>query len=310
MTNTQHIALLQGGWSSERDVSLASGKAVHAALDALGYRVSAIDVQPDIGKVLTDLKPDCVFNALHGKFGEDGCIQGLLEILDTPYTHSGVLASGLAMHKVRAKSLFAANGLRCAEGGVFSIGTIITNPPLIMPFVVKPISDGSSVNVSVIHDVDDLAHLAGIDPAMMMLVERYIPGREIQVAVLDGKALGAIEIRPQAEFYDYESKYTMGKAEHIMPAPLDDDDYNLVLSYAEQAHNALGCRGLTRSDFRYDTASIGQNLFYLLETNTQPGMTELSLAPEIAAYHGISFTDLVQHLVQHATTDMRAGVKG
>ncbi len=300
---TKHVALLKGGWSSERDVSLSSGAAVENALNTLGYQVTVVDVAKDVGKVLTELQPDIVFNALHGRYGEDGTIQGLLELLDIPYTHSGVLASALAMHKVRAKAIFKSVGLRCPEGGVYTIRQILNHEAISLPIVVKPIADGSSVNVCIIHDEDDFSQLSGLADDMEMLVETYIPGHEIQVAVLDGKALGAIEIRPKNGFYDYEAKYTIGKAEHIMPAPLGESDYEHVLSLAEKAHASLGCRGLTRSDFRYDNTSIGQNLFYLLELNTQPGMTELSLAPEIAAHHGISFIDLIKHLVEHASTD-------
>ncbi len=300
---TKHVALLKGGWSSERDVSLSSGAAIERALETLGYDTTVIDVQPDIGKVLTELKPDIAVNALHGQFGEDGAIQGLLELLQIPYTHSGVLASALAMHKVRSKAMFRAHHIRCPDGGVYTTRTIIDDPPFPMPFVVKPQADGSSVNVFIVQEKADLKPLESLPEETEMLVEPYIPGREIQVAVLDGKALGAIEIRPLNAFYDYEAKYTVGKAEHLMPAPIPDDDYREVLRIAEQAHKALGCRGLTRADFRYNDTTIGQNLFYILEVNTQPGMTELSLAPEIAAHHGITFTDLVQHMVEHATTD-------
>ena len=300
------VALLKGGWSSEREVSLSSGAAAEKALKLLGYDVLAIDVGSDIGKVLTELKPDIVFNALHGQYGEDGTIQGLLELLGTPYTHSGVLASALAMHKARAKAVFRSAGLRCPDGGVFTIGEILEHPPVAMPFVVKPVADGSSVNVFLIFEESDLSGMHSLPPELSMLVEPYIPGREIQVAVLDGKAIGAIEIRTKSKFYDYEAKYTVGKAEHLMPAPLPDADYAEVLRLAERAHAALGCRGLTRSDFRYDDTGIGQSLFYLLETNTQPGMTELSLAPEIALHHGITFVDLIRHLVEHATTDAAA----
>ncbi len=297
------VALLKGGWSSEREVSLSSGAAAEKALKFLGYEVVAIDVAPDIGKVLTELKPDIVFNALHGQYGEDGTIQGLLELLGIPYTHSGVLASALAMHKARAKAVFRASGLRCPEGGVFTVADILDHSPVPKPFVVKPVADGSSVNVFLIFEESDLDAMRSLPPALSMLVEPYIPGREIQVAVLDGKAIGAIEIRTKSKFYDYEAKYTVGKAEHLMPAPLPEADYAEVLRLAERAHTALGCRGLTRSDFRYDDTGIGQSLFYLLETNTQPGMTELSLAPEIALHHGITFADLIRHLVEHATTD-------
>ena len=303
----KHIALLYGGWSNEREVSLKSGAAVERALQELGYQITKIDIKPDIGKVLTELKPDVVFNALHGRYGEDGTIQGLLELLQIPYTHSGVLASSLAMNKVRTKAMLRANNIRTPEGGVYSVAEILANPTLSMPFIVKPPADGSSVNVFLVNDANDLEILQSLEPNQLMLVEPYIAGREIQVAVLDGKALGAIEIRPvKGKFYDYEAKYTAGMAEHIMPAPLTDTDYQEVLRLAERVHVALGCRGLTRTDFRYDDTGIGQNMFYALEINTQPGMTELSLSPEIAAYAGISFTELVQQLVQLATTDAEA----
>ena len=301
-----HVALLKGGWSSEREVSLNSGAAVEAALKSLGYHVTVIDVTRDIGKILTELKPDVVFNALHGQYGEDGAIQGLLELLDIPYTHSGVLASSVAMHKVRAKDIFKAAGIKCPEGGVYTVSQIKKTLSIPFPFVVKPIADGSSVNVVIVKGAQDISKLDNMPQDEHMLVERYIPGREIQVAVLDGKALGAIEITPLNEFYDYEAKYHEGKAKHLMPAPLDEEDYNEVLHLAEKAHHVLGCRGLTRSDFRYDTVTIGENMFYLLEINTQPGMTELSLAPEIAAYRNIDFTTLVDRLVKTAQTDYSA----
>lgn len=300
---SEHIALLKGGWSSEREVSLASGLAVEQALIQLGYPYSVIDVQPDIGKILTELKPTKVFNALHGKYGEDGSIQGVLELLGIPYTHSGVLASAMAMDKVCSKAMFRHYGIRTPDGGVFTIGEIKNKSPFPYPFVVKPPADGSSVNVFLIFEEYDLRSLACVPDDTLMLVEPYIPGREIQVAVLNGKALGAIEIRPKNKFYDYEAKYTAGKADHMMPAPIPAEDYLEVLRLAERAHNALGCRGLTRSDFRYDDQTIGRDMFYILEINTQPGMTQFSLAPEIAAHHGISFTDLVKHLLDHATTD-------
>jgi D-alanine-D-alanine ligase len=303
----KHIALLYGGWSNEREVSLKSGAAVERALQELGYQITKIDIKPDIGKVLTELKPDVIFNALHGRYGEDGTIQGLLELLQIPYTHSGVLASSLAMNKVRTKAMLRANNIRTPEGGVYSVAEILANPTLSMPFIVKPPADGSSVNVFLVNDANDLEILQSLEPNQLMLVEPYIAGREIQVAVLDGKALGAIEIRPvKGKFYDYEAKYTAGMAEHIMPAPIAEADYQESLRLAERVHVALGCRGLTRTDFRYDDTGIGQNMFYALEINTQPGMTELSLSPEIAAYAGISFTELVEQMVQLATTDAEA----
>jgi D-alanine-D-alanine ligase len=297
----QHIAVLMGGWSAEREVSLASGRAVGAALSALGYKVTAIDVQPNLAEQLAGVKPDIVFNALHGRFGEDGCVQGVLEILKIPYTHSGLLASALAMDKPMAKIVFAAAGLKVAEGRVVHKSDVIGKDILPRPYVVKPINEGSSVGVKIILEnenffFDEISWPYGDE----VLVETYVPGREIQVAVLDGKALGAIEIRPRGRFYDYEAKYTDGKAEHVMPAPLPDDVYKNVCAMAVTAHNVLGCRGLTRSDFRYDDTKGTPGVFYILELNSQPGMTPLSLSPEIANHAGIGFNQLVETLVKGA----------
>lgn len=302
-----HVAVLKGGLSEERDVSLSSGAAVEKALQSLGYRVSAVDVGHDVANMLQSLKPDICFNALHGRYGEDGAMQGVLEILGIPYTHSGVLASALAMDKPMAKQIFAAHGLRCAAGIVVSKEAMFAQDPMPRPYVVKPLNEGSSVGVTIVMEGDDF-HFEETNwhYGDVVLVERYIAGREIQVAVLNGKALGAIEIRPRGKFYDYTAKYTDGMAEHLMPAPLPKMRYEEVCQLAERAHAALGCRGLTRSDFRfYDSlvAPGGDDQFYLLETNTQPGMTPLSLAPEIAAYAGISFEGLVKALVETAQLD-------
>ncbi len=292
---TKHIAVLMGGWSAEREVSLTSGKAVANACEELGYKVTPIDVQPDISAKLSALKPDIAFNALHGRFGEDGCIQGVLEVLGIPYTHSGVLASALAMDKPMAKNVFAAVGIPIAEGRVATKKEVIEEKVVPRPYVVKPINEGSSVGVTIIHENENFF----FDEASWkfgdtVLVERYIPGREIQVAVLDDVVLGAIEIRPKGRFYDYEAKYTDGKALHLMPAPIEKSAYEHVCALALKAHVALGCRGLTRTDFRYDEQN---DAFYILEVNTQPGMTPLSLSPEIAAHAGISFHELVRHLI-------------
>jgi D-alanine-D-alanine ligase len=302
-----HIAVLKGGLSEERDVSLASGAAVEVALKALGHQVSAIDVARDVALQLKEIKPDLCFNALHGRYGEDGAIQGLLEFLGIPYTHSGVLASALAMDKPMAKTVFAAAGLRCAEGMVVSKTDMLRAEPMARPYVVKPLNEGSSVGVTIVTDDEDFTfEESNWHFGEAVLVERYIPGREIQVAVLDGKALGAIEVKPQGKFYDYKAKYTDGMAEHVMPAKLDKARYDEVCSLAERAHLALHCRGLSRADFRfYDVQQVagGDDQFYLLEINTQPGMTPLSLAPEIAAHAGISFAQLVEKLVLTARTD-------
>lgn len=297
-THSKHIAVLMGGWSAEREVSLRSGTDVAKALSENGHRVTVIDVAPDIAEKLAALKPDLAFNALHGRFGEDGCIQGVLEVLSIPYTHSGVLASALAMDKPMAKQVFAAAGLRCAEGRVVTRTEMLAHAePMARPYVVKPINEGSSVGVTIVQERDNFRFDAATWPfGEAVLVERYIPGREIQVAVLDDAALGAIEIVPKGRFYDYEAKYTDGRAAHLMPAPLTPEAYDEVMALALSAHRALGCRGLTRSDFRYNE----EEGFYLLEVNTQPGMTPLSLSPEIAQYAGITFHQLVERLVTGA----------
>lgn len=303
---TKHIAVLKGGWSAEREVSLNSGATCANALRELGYRVTEIDVQPDIAEVLLREKPDVVFNALHGRFGEDGCVQGLLEIMKIPYTHSGVLASSVAMDKPLAKVVFTAAGLKVPFGKIVSHEELLKGDPLPRPFVVKPANEGSSVGVHIVleHDNRPMSELIADErkaPATnnqqltTFLVEEYITGREITVAVLNDVPLGATEIRPKSGFYDYENKYTDGKTEHLCPAPLTAEEYESVMQMALVAHRALGCRGLSRSDFRYD----GKN-FYILEINTQPGMTSLSLSPEIAAYAGISFNQLVQKLIEAA----------
>ncbi len=309
MKKFKHIAVLYGGWSAEREVSINSGEAVAAVLKDAGYRVSLIDATENLAGDLIAAKPDAVFNALHGRWGEDGCVQGLLEMLRIPYTHSGVMASATAMHKPTAKEIFESVGLQCPSGDVYSKADMLKAEPIARPFVVKPINEGSSVGVEILHEHDKMHYTEKNWPfGDEVLVEPYIPGREVQVAVLNGKALGAIEICPENGFYDYEAKYTDGKAKHIMPAPLEAPEYAHVCELAEKAHAALGCRGLTRSDFRYDTTpksayETGQSRFYLLEINTQPGMTALSLAPEIAAHSGISFAQLVERLVQSATLD-------
>jgi D-alanine-D-alanine ligase len=289
------IALLYGGPSAEREVSLSSGKAVEDALRALGHEVSAIDAGADLPEKLKEAAPDAVFNALHGRWGEDGCVQGICEWLKLPYTHSGVLASALAMDKPAAKRIFASAGLRCAKGGVFAAEQIMAGDVMPRPYVVKPLNEGSSVGVSIMREGDALPN----DLQGEYLLEEYIAGREIQVAVLDGEALGAIEIVSSNAFYDYEAKYTDGVAQHLMPAPLTEVQTAQVLEMAAKAHAALGCCGLTRSDFMLSAAGE----FFILEINTQPGMTPLSLAPEIAAHAGISFDELVERLVKGARLD-------
>lgn len=299
--NKKHIAVLMGGMSAEREVSLSTAKGVINALEGLGYKVSPVDVGRDVAEVLTKLKPDVVFNALHGPYGEDGCIQGMLEIMGIPYTHSGVLASSLGMDKVKSSNIFTQNGILCTFGKVIHKNDNIQSDPLPRPYVIKPLYEGSSIGVQLVFEGDnfnfsDYEWIYGDE----VIVERYIPGKEIQVAVVGGKAIGVIEIRPKGRFYDYEAKYTDGMAEHIMPAPIAKAAYDEALAMAEKAHHLLGCRSVSRADFRYDDTKGGDGKMYLLEINTHPGMTPLSLVPEIAAYYGISFAQLVEMLVQEA----------
>jgi D-alanine-D-alanine ligase len=310
---TKHVAVLMGGWSGEREISLISGAAVNDALKAARYKVTTIDMGRDIGALLPKLnpRPDVVFNALHGRYGEDGCVQGLLEILNIPYTHSGVMASVLAMNKPMAKRLFAEAGILCPPGEVAPRDRVLARDVMRRPYVVKPLNEGSSLGVRIVTKNDEARPFehAAWPYGEEVLIERFIPGREITVAVMGDKALGALELRPHGGFYDYEAKYSSDPkraAEHVVPAPLPPRAYKEALRLALAAHRTLGCRGVTRADFRYDDTKarrgkIGQ--FYLLEINTQPGMTPRSLVPEIAAESGISFQELVVWMVENARCD-------
>jgi len=300
-----HVAVLMGGWSAEREVSLASGDACAEALESKGYTVSKIDVDRDLATRLRAVAPDVAFNALHGRFGEDGTVQGLLEIIGLPYTHSGVLASSMAMDKPVARQLYQAHGLPVADGRVLSRQDMIEGKGFDAPYVLKPLNEGSSVGVELVFEQDnfdptDAAHWRFGD---RVLTERYIPGREIQVAVLNDRALGAIEIVSPGRFYDYDAKYAPGGSKHLMPAPLSDSDYQEACRLGLAAHQVLGCRGVTRTDLRFDDTGDGPGKFIVLETNTQPGMTATSLAPEIAQHQGISFADLCALLVEDASCD-------
>ena len=301
------VAVLMGGWSSERDVSLVSGTAVAEALRSARYAVQLIDVKRDIDALLKALspRPDVVFNALHGRFGEDGCVQGLLEILAIPYTHSGVVASALAMNKPLAKRLFQDAGIPCAEHVIVTCNELLAGTIMQPPFVIKPLNEGSSVGVHIVFDESDAAALrnSGWPFGEMVMVERYIPGREITVAVLGDRPLGVTEIRPNNGFYDYTAKYTEGRAIHLVPAPLPSQIYQDALDHALNAHIALGCRGVSRADLRYDDTVSDPGSLYLLEINTQPGMTPLSLVPELAAHADIDFAELVTWLVESAECD-------
>ncbi len=305
---TKHVAVLMGGLSAEREVSLRSGAACAAALEGEGYRVTRIDAGRDVAAALAAIKPDVAFNALHGRFGEDGVVQGILEMQGIPYTHSGVLASSLAMQKDRAKAVMAAAGVPVAEGVTVSRFEAAKAHVMPAPYVVKPVSEGSSVGVVIVRE--DRSHppqeLAREDWPYgdMMLVERYIPGRELTCAVMDDRALGVIDIRPAAGgFYDFESKYAKGGSVHVLPAEIKPNIYHLVQQFTLTAHRALGCRGVSRADFRFDEKPDGSGEIVCLEVNTQPGMTETSLVPELAAHAGLSFGELVRWMVEDASCD-------
>jgi D-alanine-D-alanine ligase len=297
------VAVLMGGWSSERPVSLASGNACAEALETAGYRVTRVDMGRDIAAVLTSLKPDVVFNALHGPFGEDGTIQGLLEILEVPYTHSGVLASALAMNKHAAKRVAAAAGVHVAEHRLVPVARVAESHVLPPPYVVKPVAEGSSFGVMIVregqsHPPQSLLGEAWTYGAEAM-VERFIAGRELTCAVMGEEALGVIEIVPVGhDFYDYDSKYVVGGSRHVVPAEIDPAAYAEVCRMSVEAHRAIGCRGVSRSDFRYDERR-GEVVW--LEINTQPGMTGTSLVPDLARYRGMSFPELTAWMVEDAS---------
>lgn len=300
----KRVAVLMGGWSAEREVSLVSGHECSAALKTAGYGVTEIDVGRDIAEVLARAKPDVCFNALHGRGGEDGCIQGLLEILEIPYTHSGVLASALAMDKPAAKRQFAGAGILCAEGKVVNRDEVLRGHVMPPPYVVKPVNEGSSVGVTIVTNGGvPRFHNEGWHYGEMVLVEKYIPGRELTVGVMGDRALAVTELRPHQGFYDYAAKYTAGRTDHLIPAPLPEKVYAEALRVARLAHDTLGCRGVSRADFRYDDAKGESGGLYLLEVNTQPGMTKLSLVPEQAAHVGIEFPELVTWMVENARCD-------
>lgn len=294
------IGVLMGGLSAEREVSLKSGAAVHKALLARGYDAVALDVGRDLAKRLTEEKIEIAFVCLHGRYGEDGAVQGLLELTGIPYTGSGVLASALAMDKVFAKKIFAASGLKITPYVVFRKGDTphISALPFALPVVVKPSREGSSVGVSIVKTADAFprALAEAFSHDSEILVEKYVNGREIQVGILAEKGIGAIEIVPKNEFYDFEAKYTAGMATHIMPAELPKDQYDELLKLGEQAHAALGCSGYSRVDF----IVTAEKDAYLLEVNTLPGMTALSLLPEIAQHTGVGFEELVERILQSA----------
>ena len=303
---SKHVAVLMGGWSSEREISLKSGAACAGALEGQGYRVTPVDAGPDIATVLTELKPDAALNVLHGPAGEDGTIQGLLEILKIPYTHSGVLASALAMHKERAKIIMKAAGVAVPEGRVVNRFDAAKSHPLPPPYVVKPIAEGSSMGVIIVRE--ERSHPPQILSSNEwvygdeVLAESYIAGRELTCAVLGDRALGVIEIKPASgEWYDFDAKYAAGGSIHVLPAEIKPNVYQRVQELSLTAHQALGCRGVSRADLRYDDTPGGTGALVVLEVNTQPGMTQTSLVPEMAAHAGLSFGELVQWMVEDAS---------
>lgn len=307
MSEQRHVAILMGGWSAERPVSLVTGEGVAKALREEGFKVSEIDVDRDIADVLAKLKPDVCFNALHGQWGEDGCVQGLLEILSIPYTHSGVLASAVAMHKERAKAVFRAAGIPVVNDIVISRHDVAKQTTIKPPFVIKPVNQGSSVGVFIIRPGDNRPpeELTSTNWNLgdEVMVEEFVPGRELTVAVMDGKPLAVTEIVARTKFYDFEAKYSEGGSEHVVPARIHAKVYDQALEIAARAHAALGCRGVSRTDFRYDDTKGEPGRLIILETNTQPGMTPTSLAPEQAAHKGISYRALCRWMVEDASCD-------
>jgi D-alanine-D-alanine ligase len=302
---SKHVAVLMGGWSAEREVSLRSGRACADAAERAGYRVTRVDVGRDVATVLGTLKPDVALNVLHGRPGEDGTLQGILEILGIPYTHSGVMASALAMQKDVAKVVMQADGVPVPQGKVVSRKEAAKEHPLPRPYVLKPIAEGSSVGVFIVTEqhADPPQELTREDWAFgdRLLCERYIPGKELTCAVMGDRALDVIEIVAATKFYDYEAKYAPGGSRHLLPAPISPFVYQEARRLALKAHHALGCRGVTRADFRYDDQAVGTEGLVCLEVNTQPGMTETSLVPELAAYAGMTFDELVRWMVEDAS---------
>jgi D-alanine-D-alanine ligase len=292
--------VLKGGLSAEREVSLVSGRECAEALRQAGFETVEIDAGRDLAARLADCDPDVVFNALHGRWGEDGCVQGLLELIGLPYTHSGVLASALAMDKPRAKQVFAAAGLPVAEGVIAAKDDIASRHVMAPPYVVKPTNEGSSVGVVVVPEGANAPPALASDAPETLLVERYAPGRELTVAVMDDRALAVTDIVPSAGWYDYAAKYAAGGSRHVVPAEIPDDVAAACRDHALRAHAALGCRGVTRTDFRWDETRGAEGLI-VLELNTQPGMTPTSLVPEQAAHVGLSFPDLCRWIVEDAS---------
>lgn len=301
-----HVAVLMGGWSVERTVSLSSGKGCADALEAEGFRVSRVDVDRNLAAVLTDLTPDVAFNALHGRWGEDGCIQGLLEVLGIPYTHSGVLASSLAMHKEQTKRVVAKHGVPVADGRMVTPDQAMAEHVMAPPYVAKPVSEGSSVGVVIVKEganrPPEAIRQIPTTRDNEIMIERFVPGRELTCGVIGDKVTGIIDIvaAGHLQFYDFEAKYAPGGSKHILPAQIPAGVAERIQRHTLTAHKALGCRGVSRSDFRWDEAT--DDLVFL-EVNTQPGMTPTSLIPELAAHAGMTYGQLVAWLVEDASVE-------
>ena len=305
MSNPIHVAVLMGGWSAEREVSLVTGNDVAAALERKGYRVTAIDMDRSIAARLIELKPDVVFNALHGTPGEDGTVQGMLDLMGIRYTHSGLATSVIAIDKQLTKSVLVPHGIPMPGGQLIESRSLFDHDPLPRPYVVKPVNEGSSVGVAIVKADSNYGDPIGRDVAgpwqhyEHLLAEPFIKGHELSVAVLGGRALCVTELITSSGFYDYDAKYTDGLTKHITPAQIPDEVSAAMMAWALRAHQILGCKGASRSDFRWDD-ELGVEGVFLLETNTQPGMTPLSLVPEQAKHVGISYEELVDRLVKEA----------
>ncbi len=305
MTGKLHVAVLMGGWSNEREVSLMSGNGVADALEKNGHQVSRVDMDRNVAMVLQELRPDVVFNALHGVPGEDGTVQGMLDLMQIPYTHSGLATSVIAIDKELTKQQLVPAGIPMPKGTIVSSASLFDADPLPRPYVLKPVNEGSSVGVAIVTEDGNYGNPIGRDVAGPwqefdeLLAEPFIKGRELTTAVVGGKPLCVTELKPAQGFYDYDAKYTEGLTEHVCPAQIPDDIAELCLEFARKAHEILGCKGTSRTDFRWDEEQGSEGLF-VLETNTQPGMTPLSLVPEQAEQMGISYEELVEMIVREA----------
>ena len=300
-----HVVVLMGGWSAEREVSLMSGKGIAEALESLGHKVMRIDMDRDVAAKLAEAKPDIVFNALHGTPGEDGSVQGMLDLMGLKYTHSGMVTSVIAIDKVLTKQALVPHGIPMPGGRIVKSVDIFDGDPLKRPYVLKPVNEGSSVGVAIVTDDGNYGNPIGRDVAgpwqefEELLAEPYVRGRELTTAILGGRALGVTELKPKSGWYDYDAKYTDGMTEHVFPAQIPDTIAEACKRLALEAHHLLGCKGASRSDFRWDDER-GEDGLFLLEVNTQPGMTPLSLVPEQARHLGISYPELVQMIIDEA----------